>query len=105
MGSGLLAAAEAAEIDKLPVIEIRSPILYSLLPPQQVLITPHQVDNFNLLKAFSCALREGACPAIRIDLLASMQGQGQVNLRASFLAGKVVVGDALLSKIRLRPNE
>jgi hypothetical protein len=35
----------------------------------------------------------------------SVQGEGQLNIRASFLAGRPVMGDALLSKIRLRPNE
>ena len=38
VGSGLLVAAEAADVDKLPVIEMRNPTLYSLLPPQEVSI-------------------------------------------------------------------
>lgn len=38
VGPGLLAAAEAADIDKLPVEEIRNPTLYSLIPSQEVSI-------------------------------------------------------------------
>ncbi|BDA42567.1 probable small RNA 2'-O-methyltransferase at C-terminar half [Coccomyxa sp. Obi] len=50
-GAGLLSAAEAADVNKLPIIEIRTPTLYSLLPREE--------------------------------------GEGQINVRASFLAGRV----------------
>lgn len=35
-GAGQLAAAEAADANKLPMIEIRNPTLYSLLPREEV---------------------------------------------------------------------
>ena len=117
-GPGTLAALMALT-PNVPWVEVRNPTLYSLLPESTVGLrdaTQHQewMHSFNLPVAVAavfgaltwlCCAALQHLPSCSTCVVCSQGVEQPINARASWLARKVVRGDALLTKIRVRPNE
>ena len=107
VGPGLQAALNSFgnALDKFPTIQIRSPTMYSLVHSSTVRASSlHTVCSHAHSEPPLELVHPGPdISTARVPML--MQDESPLNLRASWLAGHPVRGNALLSKIRLRPHE
>lgn len=107
LGPGLQAALRSfgTALDKLPTIQIRSPSMYSLVHSSMVRTAAQVMLSRAHPPQFA------ASPLCLVLLIWTLcmpqltQDEVPLNLRASWLAGRPIRGDVLLSKIRLRPHQ